>query len=615
MYIREVKTKSKKTGKTYKKLVLIESYRTEKGPRQRTIMNLGSIDIPKSKWKELAFCLQMKLSGQTMMNKMDKYIEDTASMIMDKYLLNEMKDSERQKRESNKNIQAVDINSLAVIENRSLGAEMVVNSIWKRLGFERILSDIGFSKRQRAIAKIVIAGRLIEEGSELNTYNWFKKRSALHELLDFNMNGVGKDGFYDIADELLEYKDDIENQLYKIEKNELSINNSVYLYDLTNTYFEGQCLNNDLAQRGKSKEKRTDCPLVTLALVVDGNGFPVMSQIYEGNKSEPQSLEDILWRLERDASPMLSLIKPTMIMDRGIATKNNLDLLKDRGYPYTIIERRAKQRDFSDEFNDLSLFECMGSEEETVYVKKIECGEIARVLCCSYKKKEKERSMDRNKEKRFIQTLESIQRRIKGGNLKRVDKVWENIGRAKQKYPTIWKYYYIVVNTDTSNKNAVSCTWNKREEVRKEREKLTGCYVIESTHCELGAKDIWKLYMTLNNVEKAFKALKSQLGLRPIYHQSAKRTRGHLFIGVLAYHILITIENELRKKGDHRCWATIRKELSTHNRSTIVYADENGDIHHVRLSSTPESIHTDIFEKLDVSLFRKKVFSLAGSRT
>jgi len=615
MYIRAVKTTHKKTKKVYTKLTLVESFMTEKGPRQRTIMNLGAVDIPRELWAELAYCLEMKLSGQQRWMKQDEEVEKLADELLASQLLKSEKQARRDKREQQAHIMPVDVQSLSTIQTRALGAEIVANQVWQQLGFDKILHEIGFTARQKALAKIAIIGRLIEPGSEHNLYRWFQKRSTLNELLDEDMSGVGKDGFYDIADELLAYKQQIEQSLYHNETKTFSNQERVFLYDLTNTYFEGQCSDNPLAQRGHSKEKRTDCPLVTLALVVDTQGFAVMSQIYKGNQSEPATLEDILNRLEADMLPILSCVKPMMIMDRGIATQDNMALLVERGYPYTVIERRSEQGDFLSDFEDLTTFEQVGRDEEAVYLKKTQTDTGSRVLCCSYKRRQKERSMDQKKERHFLQTLASIQRQVKKGRLKRKEKVYERIGRAKQKYPTIWKYYDMDVGLDDKEKDVLSLDWHKKEVQREQRQQLAGCYVIHSTCTHLSAQAIWQLYMTLNQVESAFKDLKSQLGLRPVYHQHENRTAGHLFIGVLAYHLLIAIEHQLRQSGDHRSWGTIKKELSTYVRNTIAFNDKHGDLYHVRLSSTPESHHKEIFRALSVPLFNKRCFLFIGSRS
>ena len=618
MFIREKETKNKHTGRTYKKHVLVETVRTVKGPRQRTVMQLGTLELPRSKWKALAACLERKLSGQTTFVEESPEIEATASSAMEQYEVVARKKEERTKRETEQNLVTVDLNTTATTQNRSLGAELVVDKIWKQLDVNNILKNHGFTGTERALAEAVVAARLIEPGSDLDTWRWLHQRSAIKEILAVNLDGIGKDSVYEIADRLLFHKKELEKALYKEVCKTVGDGNTVYIYDLTNTYFEGPCKSNDMAKHGKSKEKRSDCLLVSLALVVDRNGFPVFSQIYRGNQSEPETLEHILTRLEEDSPPLLQYSKPTLIMDRGIATSENIKYLEEKGYPYVVIERRSAEKDYLQEYeNNLDTFSKIhpeeNREEEAVYVKKITAGDKSKVLCLSRRKEAKEVSIDHLKEKRFLEDLQRLHRSLQKGRIKRKEKVWERIGRIRERYPTIAQYYDISTRTDGEEKDVVDLKWLKKD-TRQNRQTLTGCYVIETTHQEMSAIEIWKLYMTVLRVESAFKTIKSDLGLRPVHHQLAKRTEGHLFISVLAYLILSSIEYQLQKKGDHSKWSTICKELSTHDRTTVILTDEHDQIHHIRVSGTPEKRHQEIYEKLDVPMLQKRRHSCVASR-
>jgi len=192
---------------------------------------------------------------------------------------------------------------------------------------------------------------LVNPSNDLDAWKWLRNRSALLELTDEDLSNVGKNVIYEIADTLLEHKDYIEKELRKKEAILFSEKNTLFLYDLTNTYLEGNGKNNGLAKRGKSKEKRNDCPLITLALLVNSRGFPIFSQIYKGNQSEPETLEKVLNRLECENNTLLQFM-PTIIMDRGIATMDNIDLLNKRECPYVVIERRSAEKDFIEEFEN-----------------------------------------------------------------------------------------------------------------------------------------------------------------------------------------------------------------------------------------------------------------------
>lgn len=610
MYIREKVTKHKKTGKAYTKHVLMESVRTPKGPRQRTVMPLGKLELPREQWKALAVCLERKLSGQQHLEQEDPLIEQVALHALSQYRVVQQKRDEKVQRQADQTLLRIDLASLATTDSRSLGAEQVAHHAWQQLGFNRTLATLGFSGKEQALAQAVVLGRLIEPGSEKSTHEWFTQRSALQEMLPVNLEGVGKDAFYTIGDRLLQWKEPIEKALYREEQRRFSDGTHIYLYDLTNTYLEGSGKENEDAEFGPSKENRRDCPLVALALVVDHQGFPCFSQIYPGNQPEPETLEKVLDRIEEDLPPLMT--KPTMVMDRGIATKENIDLLKSREYPYAVIQRRQAAKDFTEEYLHLDTFTQIGTPEEPLYVKKVDQGDAAQVLCYSFRRSLKEESMDERQEKRFLEKLAGIAASVAKGTLKRKEKVWHRIGRAWEKYPSVAKYYS--VSTQEKGGDVTSLSWELNTQPRQERSTLTGAYVIETTHKDLSAQDIWKLYMTLLQVESAFRCLKSDLGLRPIYHRKNHRTQAHLFIGVLAYHLLITLEHQLRKKGDHRRWSTIGKVLSTHQRSTVILTDDQGQIHHLRLSGTPEAAHQDIYAALGVSPLKKRERTYVATR-
>ena len=623
MFIRAYKTKNKKTKTEYTTHRLVQSYQTEKGPRQRIIMHLGELSLPKPEWKKLAIALEARLSGQTSLITIEPGIDSIAAQAIEHSELVQSKNEDKTRRENDAEFVAVDIKTVSTTTSRTVGPEIVANSIWESLNFDAILKKCNFTLKEISFAKAMIIGRLISPSSELSTINWIKNTSSIIEMLPVNIKDIGKDSFYEISDKLLSHKDEIEKALRTQELNIFPQKPTILLYDLTNVYFEGTCLGNDLASNGKSKEKRTDCPLVTLALVVDSFGFPVISQVYEGSQSEPKTLKEILDGLNINNNTIFDNVKPMIAMDRGIATKENLELLRsdDYNYDYVVVERRPVEKDYVKEFeNAKETFEKIDSSKKSaygdlndVYIKKIENTECSRVLCISEGRKTKETAIDNKKEERFLEDIAKIQKSIDKNNVGLVSKVYERIGRTKQKYASIAKYYNIDVKCDETSIKVVSIQAIKKPS-KEDRVKLTGCYVIETTRIELEAKEIWNLYTTLTNVESAFKALKSDLGLRPIHHQNAERTKGHLFIAVLSYHLLINIERKLRENGDTRKWSTINKILSSHQRNTVILTAEDKKIHHIRVSGIPESSHTEIYRILEIRFDNKRIHKMAGIR-
>lgn len=623
MFIREVTTTNKKNGTTYVNHKLVEAYRTENNEvRQRIIMNLGTLTLKRADWKKLASALESLLSGQETIFNDSTEINQIAAKAIENSTLIQKKTEVKTSREDKKQLVTADLNSFNTTEDRSLGPELVANNEWNRLNFDDILKKCKFNDKETSLIKAVVIGKLIEPSSDLAVLGWLQKRSSLIEMLSVDLSTIGKDLIYEISDKLLLSKELIEEELRKQELALFQIAPKVFLYDLTNTYFEGVCLENTLAEHGKCKSKRSDCSLVTLALVVDDYGFPVYSKIYAGNQSEPETLNDVLEKLLKEKTTLFQFISPTFVMDRGIATKDNITLMKEKKLDYIVIERGAVEKKYRDQFENAKVgFEKINATTQSeygdandVYIKKIDHSEeTCRVLCLSEGRARKETAIDVKKEERFLVDILKIKASIDKGTIKQAGVAFERVGRLRQKYSSMAKYYDVTVIEDEITKKVTDLKWAKKE-IRKERAVLTGCYVIETTHKEYNALQIWDLYMTLTNVEGAFRALKTDLGMRPVYHQNKKRTEGHLFISILAYHLLINIERRLREKDDHRRWSTIKSELSTHRRDTIIFTDSNNEINHLRVSGMPESNHKEIYKLLDVKDPTVRIHRLAGIR-
>jgi transposase len=596
MFIRETKTGNKKTGEIYTKHQLVESYRTINGPRQRVILNLGQISIGRKDWRRLAFELENRLSGQgSLIN--DAPIEAAVDEILRNYDFYKIR---KKKEVARTDWLKVDLEKLSTSNNRSLGPELAADYAWNMLSVSDILNKAGLSKRSINIAKAVIFAKLINPSSEASGIKWIKERSSCAEIIDASLIKLKKDPVYEVGDALYYCKDAIETRLREKETTIFETGSTLYLYDLTNTYFEGTCKKNPAAKMGKSKDKQNGAPLMCLALLIDARGYPLFSQVYEGNKSEPVTLSEVLDRLDRDCSKTLLSVKPTIAADRGIATEQNIELLKKRGYPYIVVERKSRDTDYLDHFKNLDSFESLEKDGQLIYFKKIEEGSLARLLVASQAKKAKEEAMDTLKEKRFLEDAEKLKTSIAKKTVILLEKVATRVGRIMGKYPTVAKYYELKLATDLENKKVLDLIIVKKDKKREDRNILTGCYVIETTHKDMSAADILKSYHSLARIEASFSSLKTDLGLRPVYHQKEARCRAHLFITVLAYHLLNTIELSLKDKGCSKKWSSVRDELSTHTRTTVIMADSDGGIHHIRLSSTPEPSHCKIYDMLGI---------------
>jgi transposase len=628
MFIREIKTRNKKTGAVYKKHVLIESYRSPDGPRQRVLMHLGTVRLRKELWPLLAAELERRLSGRSGAEQLALLdLDGDVAFAADRAVAYEQFQKQRklgkEPTDEKKDLQLIDLNSAATSFSRSLGPELLGHHFWQDLKMPEILADHGLSPRQRSLAEAVVLGRLIHPGSDLNTWRWIRHHSSIAELVESNLARTDKDSVYEIADCLLQHKRSIEDHLLWREKNLFPERQSLYLLDLTNFYFEGKALGNRLAKRGKSKQKRSDCPLVTLALVVDSAGFPIVSRVYQGNVGEPSTLKEILHDMgydENDKQLEIPLLKPALAMDRGIATQDNLAYIRQCGFPYVIIERAPREKEYADPFAQCpeSFERIERHAADPVWVRKVDGPdpETARVLCKSEGRVRKEQGIAQRWEKRAADDIERLSRSIERGRLRKADRVYTRIGRLKERYPGFDKRFSLTCELTSDGKNAIALVWRLKDNATEQKTKpLPGCYVIETSYRSMPAVDIWNLYMTLSRVEASFRSMKSDLGTRPLFHQLAVRTESHLFLSVLAYHLLINIEYRLAKSGDTRRWDSIREVLGSHRRNTIILRDDKGVIYHIRQSGQPETAHADIYAKLGVRDPLRKVRTEFKSRT
>ncbi len=624
MYIRESKTKNKKTGKVYIKHSLVESVRTKRGPRQRLVMTLGQLDIDKSLWKDLALALEIYLHGGHELQHLSLFelpqdlldeLNYQRSIIdnRNQFALKESSLDAKNKSVANgkicskqasihddngirfnnlKNIQQIDVDSLKVTQSRSLGPELLANDAWNQLGFNELLADCGFSKREQALAAAVIWGRLIKPGSDLSTWRWLQNSTSLPDFFPINISRAHKDRIYEIADKLLLHKDYLENKLYSRQCELFSQETTVFLFDLTNFYFEGKCEGNNLAKRGKSKEKRNQNPLVSLALIVDSNGFPVRSHVHRGNIGEPTTLENILKSCGLLGTPKDGSLpfKPILAMDRGIATAKNIEFIKSEKFPFTVIERANVALEFKDEFKKMADFKKITDNKgQIIHLKKLPG--TNKVLCASEAKAEKENAMYERKKKSAQKQLDGLIKAIDSGRLKDAKKINQKLGRIKGKCAGFDKIFTVEI-TDAS---VISYKINPPQDIF-----MHGCYVIEYDKIDASEEEIWRFYMTLTTVESAFRSMKTDLGTRPVYHQGAERTSAHLFLSILAYHMLRNIECRISEKGDGMRWQSIREILETHQRQLVTWRDEKDKVWFKKTSARPEPNHVNIYRKLKV---------------
>jgi len=581
MFIRET-VKSKK-GKKYIQHQLVESIRTPNGPRQTMVLNLGFLDLPRDQWKELANTIESHLHKQSRLFLSSPQIENLAGHYAEVIVRQRLLDA--------KEVcpvlpvyESVDIDSVETTDVKTIGAEHAVVSSLQEYGVEKILKSLDFSDKEIDYAKMLIVARLVHPASERETARWINENSALCELMD-TQTLVYDNALHRSACLLLEHHEVIEERLAKTARGLFHLKETVILYDLTNTYFEGSKRKSSLAKPGKSKERRDDRPLVTLALTVDEEGFPKQSKILEGNIGEPGTLAGMLDQLGTNK---------TIVMDAGIASESNLALISAKGFKYVAVSRKRSYRD--DFWQDSLEKDVLLSDGKTEL--KVKCvqkdGELF-LQCHSIEKQLKEKAILDKKSNRFEQELKKLQEGL-SKKPQKYEPLVEKIGRLKERYG-VGSLYDITIENNNDKVKQIDFIRNASGIARDEK---VGKYVLRTNRTDLSEEEISKVHRSLATVEDSFRSMKSHLGLRPIHHKRDDTTTAHIFITVLAYHMLAGILKKLRSnKIDHN-WQTIRNLLSTHVRVTTTFKTEDESTINIRNSSIPTLNQQAIYRSLNI---------------
>ena len=410
-------------------------------------------------------------------------------------------------------------------------------------------------------------------------------------MIDYDFEDMGLDRLYQVSDQLWKHREAIETHLYQQARDLFSFSETITLYDLTNTFFEGEAKTNPKAKRGRSKEKRSDCPLVTLGLVLDGSGFPRKSQIFPGNASEPQSLQTMLEGLEGRTGS-------TVILDAGIASEENIQYLIEQGYKYIVVSRKRK-RDF-DEEKSILIKDIPGQNVKVQKVIVEETGEVE-LYCHSQLREKKEQAMQDSFSEKYETALNNLHTGLsKKGTTKNYAKVLERLGRIKEKYARAAQHYEVTVTPDDQRDKAISINW-KRIEKANSQASHPGVYCLRTNLADWNEETLWRTYTMPTDLESVFRSLKSELGLRPIYHRKEERVNGHIFITLIAYHLVQTLRYQLKAEHINDSWQTIRRRMENQQRITVILRREDGRTIHLRKATNAEPRQSVIYKALKIS--------------
>ena len=590
-----IKRTTRRVGSTtYVNHLLVESVATPQGPRHRTICSLGSLaPAPVAQWRGLAQKLSSALAGQTTLVP-DPAVEVLAAQTRP------TRSRSRPAPAGAADVVAIHTDRVQTEEPREAGPVHVGHQMWQALALDRILAAAGLSARTRQLTELMTLNRLVNPAAEHAMPDWIR-RTALGDILATDFTTLADDALYRNLDRLHPQRAPIERALAEQERTLFNLDDTVYLYDLTSTYFEGQCPRNPQAQRGYSRDHRPDCKQVVVGLVLDRDGFPKAHEVFDGNRVDRTTVAAMLTTLEVRTGRRGGA---TVVVDRGMAFADTLKEITDRGHHYLVASRQAERTPHLDAFEDATGWAEVirqpsprnpGQKKSRVEIKRqVVAGEV-HILCRSEGRTAKDRAIREKHEQRFLGDLTKLQARVSTGRLREAAKVHEAIGRLKERYPRVARYYAL-----TYDAAAPTVTWALHDDKKTKAAQLDGGYLLKTDRPDLTDEEIWRLYMLLTRVEDAFRDMKSPLMERPIFHHLKDRVQTHIFLCVLAYHLLVAIEKRFLDQGVHTSWATLREQLSTHQVQTIVLPATNGQTLRIRKGSTPEAIHREIYRTLQI---------------
>jgi len=598
MYIR--KTVRRYKDKTYVNFLLVESVLIDKGPRQKVICSLGDLSPrPPEQWLALARKLQDALTGQLSLPGMadeDPELQQLRHVLP----VPTAPPVDVDTTSSPGDLVSVHIDRVTYETPRPAGHIHVGLEFWKRLGLDDIFKSLGFSPSLVSLTCAMTLNRLIHPAAEYAMPDWIRS-TAMADILGVDFSRLPDDPLYRNLDRLHPHRAAIESALAEREQSLFNLGNTILLYDLTSTYFEGKATLIPKAKRGYSRDHRPDCKQILVGLVIGREGFPRAHEIFDGNTQDRKTLASMLDLLEKRVGLAEG---STVVVDRGMAFAENIAELRRRKLHYVVAAGQKERDRLLAEFETVDGFEEVirqpsprnpSQKKSSVRVKAHPLNNETLILCVSHERVEKDRAIRAKQEGRFLKDLARVQARIQNGRLKNDIKIGEAIGRLKERYPRVARYHSLTFDAKTRQlKNEPD------EEKREVAASLDGSYLLRTDRQDLSAEEGWRIYASLTRAENAFRCMKSPLAERPIFHHLEHRVESHIFLCVLAYHLLVAIETTLLRQEIHTSWATVRDLLATHQIATIVLPTDQNGVLRIRRSATPEADHRVLYEALGV---------------
>jgi len=572
MFIRQVKKQRSKQSKIFFQYTLAQTSRINGKVKQSNILYLGSDRLldDKNNRQLVLEVLKSKIFSQPELfpRQVPDELKRLAMGYYEKYRIKYGQEQQNPTSipppKDQSEFHNTDIKGLGIEDVKEFGAEHLCKQTIDKLGLGELLKGLGLSSGQLNTSLISIAAKAIYAVSEHKTAQILDTNSELAACFGHSLP-INHKQLYKVSDLLYQHKDTIDRHLYNRVSDMFNLKDSLVIFDISNTYFETGKHQSTRAKYGRSKEKRSDCPLVVFTAVINREGFIRHSRIYEGNKADVSTMDDMIQDLEKHAT---GAKEKTVVIDAGIADDKNLESINKKGYKYVCVSRK-RLKDYkldtvnkkpvslttkSEEKVELQIFHPDGYEDTWMYVE-------------SEGKRKKEASIDQKLRQRYLEELQNIKGAFsKKGGTKKTDKVWERIGRAKEKHKHVSARYKVSI--EERDGKAVGMKWVFVENKIKE-DKSKGVYFIRTNHETASESNLWDIYNTIREVEATFRGLKSDLNIRPVYHQIDSRIDAHLYLTILAYQLVNTIRYMLKRKGINYDWKNIVRIMSTQKIQTI----------------------------------------------
>jgi len=572
MFLRRYKRK--KNGKWHEYFSIVENRRVAHGTTvQRTVLYLGEITTTQE---------------DTWRKTLEVFDEDTGKhqqklLFADHVQISEFDiDSIR-----------VKLSGMQLYRPRSFGNCWLACVLWQNLGLDEFWSgriddsrsDIRWSK----VLNLLVVNRLIQPGSEFYLHRqWFDK-TAMDELLNTDYRIASKDRLYRCLDRILEHKQDLCRHLKSRWEDMFGIEFDVLLYDLTSTYFEGLCEQNPKARFGYSRDGRCDCRQVVIALIVTPEGFPIGYEVLPGNTLDKTTLRFFLKKIES----IYGKARRVWVMDRGIPTEEVLSQMRDEGIQYLVGTPRAMLNKLEGKLLDLDWKQA----NDNVKVKLLAEDNELYVLAKSKDRKAKERAIRKYKLRKYLQGLAKLRKSCRNR-----DRLMEKLGALKQQAGKSARCVDITIPQQGRTVTQENFTYHLNRAAYKRMMLQDGMYLLRTNITETAPDVIWQRYVLLTQVEAAFRCLKSDLAVRPVYHQLEHRVEAHIFVAFLAYCLMVTLQQKLRYHAPGLTGRDVLDKLGAIVMIDVCIPTDDGRILQMRRYSQPELEHRILLDKLKLDL-------------